>query len=303
MTPNATSAATADWDRTTRSFTRPPQDSGSLHAFVFTRDAPLAVVPIGGRSDRRPDYGITSQGSDEEQQTIVAMLGGRPHDDLTESVGDFIEQVASYLAHYGEVVFEICRRGNELRLDATPPGSMHFLPFVAFEWIPRDAVAEEGAQRLIRVRRDKLWRVRLPRELGGPRRHRRMLKRLTRNETVMQAFRHGLPPTAYDLNAATRAELASLIGAMRRWGIIVTFLGGSVQTTSYLTVGGEIAHKRAQAILREHILEELNSLLRRLGLSPLRIVGLPDSRQIAQALAELRLGEIDFKRAIDLTSW
>jgi hypothetical protein len=269
---------------------------------VFIRDAPLGTMPIGGQSVRRPDFDVEFDGAPEQLAALVQLLNGRPYEDLPRVVSDFVDEVARHLAEHGEAVFEIVRRGEETRLLAVQPQAMHFLPWLSFEWIPRHATAEEGARRFIRVPREKLWRVKLPRQLGGKWRQRWLLRKLNRIESIVRAFRGGLPPASYDAKAASRAETAAVIAAERRWGMLVTYLQGA-DVTSYLTIAGSISHVRAQALLRDHILERLNSLLAELGFAPVRVVGLPTAAEIDGVLDELQRGEIDFKEAVDRTNW
>jgi hypothetical protein len=57
--------------------------------------------------------------------------------------------------------------------------------------------------------------------------------------------------------------------------------------------------KRAQALLREHLISELNELLRRLGIgSQLVVAGLPTAEGLAQTIRKLQRGEMSVDQAM-----
>jgi hypothetical protein len=71
--------------------------------------------------------------------------------------------------------------------------------------------------------------------------------------------------------------------------------------TGYFSIAGAVYHRRAQAILRDHIIDRLNALLRAERLPEIQIIGLPSVGDIDRTLTELRAGAIDLKQASEAT--
>jgi hypothetical protein len=278
------SSARSGSDRVTEAFWRAPSGQGSINRLVFTRDVPLGVVPIGGRSDARPDFAVRIDGDEAAEQAIVSFLG-RERDQrlLTEAVCDFIDEVAKLLVEYGEADYELVTRTGSRPADADaaearPPVKRHL------ELIPPRSLHAIG------------------RPLGTPRSHRRMLRRLNRVEHASRRFT-ATPstnvPTGYDHRAAQRASESEVIRLTRRWGVL-PFLEPK-DMTGYFLIAGAVYHRRAQTILRDHIIDQLNALLRAENLRHVRIEGLPSVADIERTLAELAAGRIDLKEALEAT--
>lgn len=303
-----------DGDRITRAFWRQPGEGGSINRLVFTRDAPLGVVPIGGRSTDRPDFAIRFDGDAAAEQSIVAFLGrDRMRGRFAEAVCDFIEEVAKVLAEYGEAQYELVAtsdgppaegetgsRGARRRLELVPPRSLRILGPLVVQIVPRDNAKTPG---LIQVPRKKIFTIRLPRSLGTPWSHRRMLRRLDNIERSSRRFVTMTEPTAipngYDYAASQRASESAVVRLTRRWGVL-PFLQPE-NMTGYFVVAGAVHHRRAQAILRDHIVQKLNARLRVQGLSEIRLEGLPSVADIEHTLEELAAGRIDLKQASEST--
>ena len=103
----------------------------------------------------------------------------------------------------------------------------------------------------------------------------------------------------YDYSIARKAIDSEAIRLTRRWGALGLPLGEEM--TSYYQVAGHIAHRRSQALLRDHICDRLNELLQQLGLPRLDIIGVPSAQDIDAVLAELQAGRIDLAKAASST--
>jgi hypothetical protein len=301
--------------RMTRSFYREPRRGGSIYRLAITRDAHLGLVPIGGRSTDTA-FAVKLLGDSERQDEVVRLLARHSTDyGLAEAACGFIEEVAQVLVAYGEAAYEViaadaasmtsdaqAETGEERttrELDLVPPLSLHRVGPLMFQIAP----AADGGKlpEILRVSADRIWRVKLPRSLGGARRQRRMLRQLDRLEKRARKF--NLNPTelpaGYDFTAAHRAVNAGVIRKTRRWGVIDQ--PSTQGMTSYYTVAGHIDNRRAQTILRDHIVAHLNELLTKLGLPSIEIEGVPSPSDIVSGLERLRAGEIDLVTANDLT--
>ena len=84
----------------------------------------------------------------------------------------------------------------------------------------------------------------------------------------------------------------------RRWGSIPS-LQRIDGTTDFYLFAQTLRFRRAQALLREQLVRDINELMRRLGFNASLVVqGLPTSDEISALLARLQAGEIDFAQAM-----
>jgi hypothetical protein len=276
-------------------------------AYFFIRDVPLAIMPIRGQKDR-PDFGVSIDPADDEVAAWLAgfiHIGQFEHQRLDEAVVEFVETAARYLAYSGEIYFEMVFADDAerpSRLVALPPGPVVRLPTKYLQVVPKaDRSALEG-HRYFAIPSRQMWRLRLPPEMGSTRQHRRMLSKLERLSGVMPPFAvHSgdLGHSAkFDFAAHHRACELGVERATNRWGTIPS-LAQIEGTTEYFFLARRLAWQRSQAILREHILTELNVLLVRLRV-PHRVIvaGLPTAPEILDALRKLHAGEIDIAAAM-----
>jgi hypothetical protein len=293
---------------------------GSINRLVFTRDAPLGIVPIGVRSHKRPEFAIRTEGGPAEKEALVSFLGrGSTHRGLTESVCDFVEEVARLLVEYGEASYELVA---ELSEDIPHDDEANEEPFpnchlelvlpqtpLAAESIVGPVVPRGGrdvSRRLRHLPADRVFRIKLPRSLGRPRSHRRMLRRLDKIEHasgrfVVSATSMASIPQGYDHEAAQRASESEIVRLTRQWGVLAFLQPKNM--TDYFTVAGTIYNRRSQTILRDHIISRLNELLKDVALPEVRIEGLPTVSDIDRALEDLRTGRVDLKQAAESTDW
>jgi hypothetical protein len=70
---------------------------------------------------------------------------------------------------------------------------------------------------------------------------------------------------------------------------------GAGSCSEYYYVAHSLQFMRSQALVREHIVAELNNLVRRLGVSSaIRVEGLPTAALIAENIVKLEKGEVSF---------
>lgn len=278
--------------------------------YLFTRDVPQGVMPIGGR---REGFRVTldPDGTDAGE-TIVRLLDtgrGRPsREDLESAISDFVERVTHYLAHRGEAFFEIAEveaRGRDvggLRLLGLPPGPVIRTPWGYCQRIPESDRAQLGKGKAIRIPRDKIWRLTLPGRLGGPRRHRRMLQELRSRATPTPEFTLkslDLGKSAgYDFSVHRTATDIGVERATRRWGTIPSLFRVE-GTTEFFLFSRRLAWKKSQLEIRDHVIEELNDLLPRVGI-PAKVVleGLTTPREVEEMIEKLQAGDVTVSEAM-----
>jgi hypothetical protein len=278
-------------------------------AFLFVRDLPLGIMPY--RTSGTGDF--TAALSPEDEHTahwLIELLDMHGHRnwDLEDALSDFVREVAGALAYSGELHFEIIPTKEEtsdegqpqVRLVLLPPGRVIKAGGRYLQLVPKYAQQEVG-KRIVSIPASRVWRLRLPRALGSPRRHKRLLRRLALVSDVIPSFARG--PTlgsdvaGYELGAYRLATDAEVENLTKRWGSIPS-LQRIDGTTEFYLFARTLQFRRSVATIRERVVDDINTLLERLGLATrLEIGGLPTSERIDDLMRQLQDGAIDFKQA------
>lgn len=287
-----------------------PSDAIQGRAFLFVRDLPLGIVPL--RTHEAEGFDVELEpASREAADWLARLLVTRNHQfGLGDALCDFIHELVGSLAYSGEMLFEIVSSASdsgEQRLPAVelaplPRGRVFRIGGRYVQLVPDYARGELG-KRYVVIPGDRIWRLRFPSELGSPHDHRRLLRNLRSISDITPAFAMG-PAMGSDVpgydfptfRLMADAEVEHLTG---RWGSIPS-LQRIDGTTEFYFFAQMLRFRRAQALVREQIVKDINVLLDRLGVgSVLSIKGLPTSDQIARLARDLQSGSIDFARAAE----
>jgi hypothetical protein len=297
--------------RTSRAYfpnNRPSARDYVGHAFMFVRDVPLGIMPMRASRDRE-SFEVRFEPADPaREQWLVGLLeiGQARGPYLPQLLVDFVETLARDLAHNGEAHFEIVEPPSEREpcvtlLASLPPGEIRLTDDVFLQVVP-DSDRTLGEPTEIAVAADKMWHIQLPAELGTPREHRKMIARLARDSNPMPDFAlegGDLGASAgYEFATHRRAVDISMENATRKWGSIPS-LRQIKGTTEYFFIARTLQFLHSQALLREHIVGELNTLITRLGVEGVIVVaGIPTAHEISELEDKLQRGEIGFKEAV-----
>lgn len=273
--------------------------------FLFTRDLPLGIMPSRIRAGE--EFRVQLEPADGEVTTQLLSLldiGRFSRRELDEATVDFVETVARLIGYRGEALFELIGGGTDQppSLGSLPPLPVLRAPGGYYQLIPKGAREQLETGTAIRIPVEKIWRVRLPRRLGGVRGHRRLLRALGARSSphprfILEGTDMGRS-AGYDFAAHHRACEVEIERATRRWGTIPSRFRVE-GTTEYFLFSRRLAFKRAQAELREHILVELNRLLARLGLTHrLEVSGLRSAAEIEETMRQLQAGELTVSEAM-----
>lgn len=290
-----------------------PSRQGSApsgHAFLLARDIPLGILPIRGTRDR-PEFSVDLVPANSECEVRLCRLldiGQYEQHSLDEALIEFAETAANYIGYFGEVYFEIIfdAEGEPLQLDPLPPGRILRLPGRYVQVIGKQDRNALGVNRNAVIPADRLWRLALPRSLGSARQHRRLLRRLERLSPPMPEF----ALESGDIGQSVGFEFAAMRDASdrlqeratSRWGTVPSIQRPIGASTEYFFIARRLAFLHAQAKLREHMVDRLNELLRRLEIpNAIAVSGIPTAADIATTLEQLHRGEVSFAEALDAT--
>lgn len=285
------------------SLSRGPNVNPNIH--MFTEDVPLAVMPIGCRSEKHKDFAVSLVGGNEDRERATQLIGeiGRyDKHDVAGMVCDAIEEIARHLAWEGCAVFELIHGDDALQhiCGFTSKGLLR-LPGFFLQIIPRGDW-NLWKKKAVVVPSSRIWYLGMPSALGGRRGYRGILKRLGRFDHLgpefwRQDLERGIQSRQFDFQRYVRNTEIYFGQVTKTWGWNRRDWSQQ-RCTEFFTFYKMIRFQWAQAVLREHIVAELNGLFARLGIKcELKVIGLPSSIDVLQTQRELAEGTITFATA------
>jgi len=289
---------------------KPSEISSSLYASIFIRDVYTGIMPYGFRKESKFKAELTRKNQKlEDNLKELLDIGHRSGWSLSEAVSGAIETLSHYLITFGEVHLEIVCEKDET---GTTNKSLEFLPqgvilkvfnnYVQF--VPlTNWVANE--KKFYVIPANKIWHIKLPKSLGTPRSHRRLLKKLVLLSEPMPEF--ALKDNTlgnsnkYDFVAHHDKKELAVEQITAAWGSFPS-LRRIKHTTEYYFIMHGLQFAHSKSILREHVLCEINRLLENLGIkNSIKISGLVSAAEVEGIITKLESGEIGFAEAVEKT--
>lgn len=291
---------------------RPTDLSSEFYASIFIRDVHTGIMPYKHQHNSNVVIELcrtNKELSDKLKDFLyVGHYSAGWH--LSETVTDSIEAIAHYLVALGEEYFEIVDKSDEhnsgiakKKLERLPYGKVIKLFNNYIQLVPVSDW-KRNEKKFYVIPASKIWHIKLPRKLGTPRSHRRLLKRLAKLSVPMPEFAH----KDGDLGQSAKYEFVlhhdkkelAVEQLTAKWGSIPS-LRQINHTTEYYYIVHNLKFLRSQAMLREHILSEINNLINRLGVdNKIMMSGVGVSTDIAEAIKKLDKGEIGFSEAFKM---
>ena len=300
----------------------------SLYGSMFIQDVRLYVMPIGGESRARPDFSIELVPDNPTARSVITYAFAhrdRYHRDVTEAVSEFIEETAFSLAYKGVLYYEIARGdqfveengktedienltiSGEVFKPLHIPGRVMRLGNYYLQIIPRAEWTRTG-KKVVVIPASDVWSLQVPSELGGPRRHRILLKPLALASNplpdfVSDAMKKLSEIRDFSFGSFHKQQKLVVASESALWGWPVRQLLME-DTLEYFRYYRHLRFALSMAILRDHILASMNDLLQRVGFTfQLVLKGLPTQSEIRRYIAKMEKGEMTFNdvwEAIDI---
>jgi hypothetical protein len=289
---------------------------------MLTEDLHLGIMPIGGRT-KNPQFKVTIEPADSKVEKLIIdglpTHHGQPYN-LSEAVSEFIGEAAQILAYYGNAYYEIvyyyenesAKRPISFTLDNISNYNIHGLFGFFWQLLPKKSMqyAEEKTNRFIWLPRDRIVKLKLPDEIGGPRTQQLLLKDLAwlSKETI--------PKFAMD-DMAKQEQQPGYDFMTYRWnrdvylGRITKDIGWPVrsllndQVSEFYQLYRYLKFEKTKAIIRENILSELNNVLKiagkKIGFSAeIKIVGMPYPADFDTYIERLSAGKLKFAEIVNI---
>lgn len=275
---------------------------------MFTEDISLAVMPIGGRTDKHKDFSISFNGSNSDEceraKRLIGTISRYDKHDEKAMVCDAVEEIARHLAWEGCAVHEIiCEEDSEIDLHGFTSKRLVKLPGYFLQLIPRQDW-DLWKKKFVIIPAKAIWYVEMPVGLGGRAGYRRILSRLKKFEHIGPKFwrkqlESGDPKINFDFQEYVRNSAIYYSRITKTWGWNRRDWSQK-RSTEFFTIYKTITFRWAQAVLREHIIAEINRLMVRLQIKcKVNVTGLPMSKEIQQIRRELEEGTVSFAAAFD----
>lgn len=282
----------------------------NLNVHMFTEDIHLAVMPIGGRSSSKNKFSISLKGTNSEcerARKLIDHIAKYESHDVTQNVCKAIEEIAKQLSWEGCAVYEI------IPSDADVPYIYSFTSknlVKLFGWflqiIPRGDW-EFWNKKWVLIPSKNIWRIEMPAILGGRKGYLNIIKKLKSIDVLGPAFfrknlENDIQPKYFDFQRYNwngeiyRGKVTRVWGWNRRdWS--------QNKSTEFFCFYKMVNFHLAQAVLREHIVTEVNALLCRLGIDCNLVVnGLPSISELEEIKHNLLIGDLSFAAVSDKIS-
>jgi|GEM_PF-6725392 len=283
---------------------------------IYIQDFPTAVMPI--RRESAPNFRIRlSPENAEFEQILIHALSDRDRDrrDLTDAVSDFIEDLTCRLFACGDVSYRII--ASPVWCEAQPKYKNFELDLMTgstFNWglcyvycVNRkfsDQVYLRGlSPSPIFLHKKEVFSFVLPREILTQREHRKLIKTLIASSGLQPRFvRENMSEyfAKFNYSEYHRASTVEMMRTLKNVGASINFVP-DLFSSEYYRFDMFIKFYGTIAVLRESIIDQLNDLLKRLGIEySLKIEGLPLPQHATEARKKLFEGIYDFRAASDL---
>jgi hypothetical protein len=273
-------------------------DNDSLYVNMFREDFTSFLMPYNGIGKRYQNIKAYFEGSDDEiklaSSIFSSIIKNEHYGNQSELISEVINSIATSLSWQGNAVYELLYKKNKI----------HILEFSAknlincFFWQIQLNIQFEDHKIFNVLDAKSIWRIDMPKGLGGKRVYRHIMKNLMTYDSHGPSFflndietqtNNGFDFTKYQYEF--HVFLRKSIG---NFGWNLRNLDDTYKTEFHMFYS-ILTFQWAQSVLRNHIISELNTLFHRLELNIKVIVeGFPTSEEILQFRQQLILGDKTF---------
>lgn len=275
---------------------------------IFREDIKTFIMPIYSESKNFPNYCVELIGEESEKETALAVLtelseyNNYYNGEYTQLLSDVISYIASNLSWKGWAVYEILYDTKKCKLRFN-----HFTTenlFKILKWyiqIPKQILKNKDK---VNILDDKnIWKIEMPPELGGQKEFEKILSSLKKFGSHIPNFYLDDIKQQYDHHMYRESTFIFHTKAALKWGWSQRDLDRDSKTEFYLWYQ-HLTFQWALAILRNHILMGLNTLLERLEVDcKITISGLPEPDEIIAFRDEFEKGNKTLDEVLKFNSY
>lgn len=284
-----------------------------LYAHFMKEDIGSFIMPIAKNySSRKESFAARFVGSEFEVERLRTLVSQIPeHHDSEESdfICDVVNSVGQSLSWQGFALFERLYTKNatapqDCLLHAIYPVRVFRIPGGYIQAPPRNALPKMSKKRWVYLPKGSIWRVEMPKELGGCAGYRQTLSAVARIGDGMPDFSD---PEAINLNRLSGFDFNVRQQAVKKYRAALTKNFGygfrdtdSECMTECYFVYRHITLAWAKAVIRNHIIDEINRLTSEIGiLARIEVLGLLNPAQIIDVRQKAISGEMSLVVALE----
>jgi hypothetical protein len=274
---------------------------------MFSEDIHLGIMPIGARTTRRENFEVEFKGEEKDcdrAKEIIGDFGQYDKYEISEMVCDAIDNIVRYLV-WGEglSVYEIINDGEDIHVNNFTNKRLYKFFLWYLQVIPRGDWSF-WKRKFTFISKKRIWKIEIPQELGGARGFKKILKKLKKYNHLGPKFykedlEKGFRTENFDFMEYVRSSDIYFNKVTHKWGWNRRDLSQE-KSTEYYTFYKILSFQYAQAILRDHLIQEINNFFDCLEIKcKLVVIGLPEPKEILGIKNDLHEGKISFTAASD----
>jgi hypothetical protein len=284
-----------------------------LDAHFMREDIGSFIMPISKNfSSQQESFAARFNGSEIEVERLRTLVSEIPqHQDYDECdfICDVVNAVGQSLSHEGFALFERRYKRDTTRfqdclLYEIYPRRVFRVPGGCIQIPPINARPEMSRRRWVYLSNEDIWRVEMPRQLGGCANYRRTLSAVARIGDGMSAY-SDLEDlklnrlSGFDFNVRQQAVKKYRAALTKTFGYGFRDTDSECMTECYF-VYRHITLAWAKAVIRSHIIDEINQLASRLGiLARIDVEGLLSPDEIIDVRQKAISGETPLVEALE----
>jgi hypothetical protein len=280
---------------------------------MFRQDVNDRILPYSWNRDEDA-YQAKIVGEDKEVEIATSVLrtisrGTRYAD--KDLIASTLRELCLALTWNGKAYFEILnsQTTRAFGLAYIPPRRAALLPFWLVQFVGKGA-REQGKPQFICVPRSSIWAIEMPFSLGGVRGYRKMLRALNRSSAI--SSQHLLDSSSrrtfagirisYDFSLHMYIEHVQRTVSTRSWGWHQRNYEAR-DITEYYFFFHQLKFARSIAVLREHLVCEVNKLFKMLGVkAAIELNGLLRPHEFDVLLHRMWEGNLNFTEASEIAT-
>jgi hypothetical protein len=280
--------------------------------FMFVEDVASGIVPFNVRSGAT-NFRAEIRGSStttDRALLLLSSLGERGNENVNEVVAGSIGEIARNLSWFGRISYEIVHPREDRSIIFLSQFTPQRLFNLGRYWL--QVVPKEDRQTLNRslnwLPSARVWVISMPKLLGGYWGYRAILRSLHRFDSLGPRFwrndlERGMAPAPnFDFQEYRRQIELFEARITKRWGWNRRDFSGR-NWTEFMLFYRILTFRWAQAVLREHIISELNGLFARLRIkAAVSVSGMPLPHEVPYLRNDMMVGNLSFIRAYEASS-
>jgi len=271
----------------------------STNEHMFQEDVVSGIMPFNGESKNFLNFKVKFTGKTKENKDAINICKSFNSDsyrhDETDIICDCIENIARSLSWSAEAIYEIIinEEKDKLYFSEVTPANIYPIPFGLLQI---QSKLEDDQKKYAFLQDKNLWTIKIPCILGGKNGYKGILHNLKKFNSFGPKFSIESNEFLYFIDHATYRHKNHIFNrkATLNWGWDLRDIDREDKTEIYQYYQ-DLTFFWAQAVLRDHIVNELNSLFIRLEInSKIELLGIPTPKEILEFRKEMIDGNKSF---------